>query len=83
VSVAETVLLFAGAPVGAILVISALVLGPGAARPPRYRPGRPWAVAPVWSRPGTATRGAQPGAAPGEAGAPAASAAAGGATGEW
>ncbi len=44
----QTVLVFAGIPVGAFGLLALLVIGPGAARAPRYRPGRPWEFEPVW-----------------------------------
>ena len=48
-TVVETVLVFAGIPVGVLLVVAALVLGPSAAKGgSRYRPGRPWGHAPAW-----------------------------------
>lgn len=50
-TVVETVLVFAGIPLGALLLISAAVLGPGAARAPRYRPGGKWEYRPVWYLP--------------------------------
>jgi hypothetical protein len=49
---------FVGLPVAACLVIALLVLGPGSARGPRYRPGVGWWAAPVWfNGPDRATAG--------------------------
>lgn len=50
-TVVETVLVFAGIPLGAVALITLLVLGPGAARAPRYRPGGSWDFQPVWYLP--------------------------------
>ncbi|HEV7755237.1 MAG TPA: hypothetical protein VGO94_05195 [Mycobacteriales bacterium] len=43
-----TVLIFAGVPIAIMLAIAALVYGASAHRSPRYRPGRPFPVRPVW-----------------------------------
>jgi hypothetical protein len=50
-SVVETVLVFVGIPLGATAVLALLVLGPAAARAPRYRPGNGWDYDPVWYLP--------------------------------
>lgn len=48
-TVVETVLVFAGIPVGVILIVAAAVLAPSAmSSSSRYRPGRPWGHAPAW-----------------------------------
>jgi hypothetical protein len=44
----EAVLVFAGIPIGAGLVIAFLVYLPSMVRGPRYRPGRPWTAGSVW-----------------------------------
>jgi hypothetical protein len=45
----ETVLVFAGIPVGVLLIVAAVVLAPTAVgSQSRYRPGRPWGHAPAW-----------------------------------
>jgi hypothetical protein len=88
-SIVETVLVFAGIPIGAFAVVAAVTLGPGAARSPRYRPGGPWDYRPVWylphpAHPGPASNLA--GAAQAALGARAVSEPAeptGGASGEW
>lgn len=50
-TVVETVLIFAGIPIGVFAVVALMVLGPGAARAPRYRPGSSWDYRPVWYLP--------------------------------
>ena len=63
-------LIFVGAPLGAYLLISSLVLIPRRLGRPRYRPGRPWEHDPLWfggpddpdqavaaARPGTTAKG--------------------------
>jgi hypothetical protein len=44
----QTVLLYAGVPAAIMLLLAALVYGASARRSPRYRPGRPFPVRPVW-----------------------------------
>jgi hypothetical protein len=44
----QTVLLYVGAPAAIMLAVAALVYGASARRSPRYRPGRPFPVRPVW-----------------------------------
>jgi hypothetical protein len=52
VTVAETVLVFAGAPLAVVLVLALLTIGPAARnRRPRYKPGQPWSHEPVWYEP--------------------------------
>ena len=50
-TVVETVLVFVGIPLAAFAVLALAVLGPAAARAPRYRPGTGWDYAPVWYLP--------------------------------
>jgi len=50
-TVVETVLVFVGIPLAAFLLLALAVLGPGAARTPRYRPGNGWDYDPVWYLP--------------------------------
>jgi len=50
-SIVETVLVFVGIPAGIFLLLAILVLGPGAMRAPRYRPGNGWDYEPVWYLP--------------------------------
>lgn len=48
-SIAETVLVFAGIPAAIVLVVAALVYGTtGRRNSKRYRPGRPFTFTPVW-----------------------------------
>jgi hypothetical protein len=51
VSIVQTLLVFVGIPVAVYVVLAALVVLPGSARTPRYRPGEPWPFAPVWYLP--------------------------------
>jgi hypothetical protein len=60
VNVAETILVFAGAPLLIIAVMAALIFLPGGRKRPRYKSGQPWEHAPVWYEPhpdGPAGRG--------------------------
>jgi hypothetical protein len=50
-SIVETVLVFAGIPAGVFALAAVVVLGPGAARAPRYRPGGAWDYNAVWYLP--------------------------------
>ena len=51
-NVAETILVFAGAPLALIAVLALLIFVPAARhRRPRYKPGQPWDHAPVWYEP--------------------------------
>lgn len=47
-TVVETVLVFVGIPLGVAGLVAVLVYSAGVRRLPRYRPGRPFEVAPVW-----------------------------------
>jgi hypothetical protein len=52
VTVAETILVFAVAPLAVVLVLALLTLGTAARhRRPRYKPGQPWTHEPVWYEP--------------------------------
>jgi len=52
VTVAETVLVFVGAPLAVVLVLALLTIGPAARnRRPRYKPGQPWTHEPIWYEP--------------------------------
>jgi hypothetical protein len=52
VNVAETLLVFAGAPLAVIGVLAALIFLPAArSKRPRYKPGQPWDHQPVWFEP--------------------------------
>lgn len=52
VSVAETILVFAGGPLAVIAVLAALTLRPAKGQKRlRYKPGQPWDHAPLWFEP--------------------------------
>jgi hypothetical protein len=51
VNVAETILVFAGAPLAVIAVLALLTLVPGGRKRSRYKSGQPWNHAPVWYEP--------------------------------
>ena len=49
---AETILVFAGAPLAVVLLLALLTIGPAARnRRPRYKPGQPWSHEPIWYEP--------------------------------
>lgn len=50
-SVVQTILVFVVIPLIITGVMALLIWGPGAARTPRYRPGRDWPYEPVWYAP--------------------------------
>jgi hypothetical protein len=50
-SIVETVLVYVGIPAAAFALFALIVLGPGAVRAPRYRPGSSWDYKPVWYLP--------------------------------
>jgi hypothetical protein len=51
VNVAETLLVFVGAPLAVIVLLALLIFLPGGRKRPRYRAGQPWEHAPVWYEP--------------------------------
>jgi hypothetical protein len=51
VNVAETILVFVGAPLAVVVLVALLIFVPGGRRRPRYRPGQPWEHEPVWYEP--------------------------------
>jgi hypothetical protein len=51
VNVAETLLVFVGAPLAIIVVLALLVFLPGGRGRPRYKSGQPWQHEPVWYEP--------------------------------
>jgi hypothetical protein len=65
VDVAETLLVYAGIPLGIVVVIVLLNLR-GARRRARYRPGQPWSYPPVWYEPHPLHPAAQHGSGQGE-----------------
>ena len=50
-SVAETVLVFAGVPLAIIALIALMVFVPGGRKRVRYKSGQPWEHAPIWYEP--------------------------------
>lgn len=50
-NVAETLLVFVGAPAAIVLVLAVLIFLPGGRGRPRYKPGQPWQHEPVWYEP--------------------------------
>ena len=50
-TVVETLLVYAVAPLAVIAVLALLTLVPGRRRKPRYKPGQPWDHEPVWYEP--------------------------------
>jgi hypothetical protein len=51
VTVAETLLVFVGAPLAVIVLLALLIFLPGGRRRPRWRAGQPWEHEPVWFEP--------------------------------
>jgi hypothetical protein len=51
VTVAETILVFVGAPLAIIAVLALLIFLPGGRKRVRYKPGQPWEHAPIWYEP--------------------------------
>ncbi len=52
VTVAETVLVFVGAPLSIVLLFALLTIGPGVReRRPRYKPGQTWNHDAIWYEP--------------------------------
>jgi hypothetical protein len=51
VTVAETILVYAAAPLLIIAVMAALIFLPGGRKRPRYKSGQPWDHAPIWYEP--------------------------------
>lgn len=62
-TVAETLLVFVGAPLAVVAVLALLIYVPGGRKRARYKPGQPWTHAPVWYEPHP---GHQPAAGHGE-----------------
>jgi hypothetical protein len=60
VNVAETILVFVGAPLAVVVLLALLIFVPGGHKRPRYRPGQPWEHAPVWYEPHPDAVGAHP-----------------------
>jgi hypothetical protein len=51
VNVAETILVFVGAPLAVVAVLALLIFLPGGRKRPRYKSGQPWPHEPVWYEP--------------------------------
>jgi hypothetical protein len=51
VTVAETLLVFAGIPLVIIAVMALLIFVPGGRKRVRYKSGQPWEHAPIWYEP--------------------------------
>jgi hypothetical protein len=85
VTVAETLLVFVGAPLAVVVLLALLIFVPGGRKRPRWKSGQPWEHEPVWYEP---HRGAIPAAEHGshhalEAGATTSGRPLGGARGTW
>ncbi|MCW2684776.1 MAG: hypothetical protein JWP33_2689 [Blastococcus sp.] len=50
-NVAETLLVFVGAPLAVVVVLALLIFVPGGRKRTRYKSGQPWTHAPVWYEP--------------------------------
>ena len=50
-TVAETLLVFVGAPLAVVVLLALLTYLPGGRRRPRWKSGQPWQHAPVWYEP--------------------------------
>ena len=50
-TVAETILVFAGIPLAIIAVLALLIFVPGGRKRARYKSGQPWEHAPIWYEP--------------------------------
>jgi hypothetical protein len=51
VNVAETLLVFVGAPLAVVVLLALLIFLPGGRGRTRYKSGQPWEHAPVWYEP--------------------------------
>ena len=50
-NVAETLLVFVGAPLAVVVALALLIFLPGGRKRPRYKSGQAWNYAPVWYEP--------------------------------
>ncbi len=50
-NVAETILVFVGAPLAVVVLLALLIFLPGGRKRTRYKSGQPWEHAPVWYEP--------------------------------
>jgi hypothetical protein len=51
VTVVETILVFAGAPLAVIVLLALLIFVPGGRKRVRYKSGQAWDHAPIWYEP--------------------------------
>jgi hypothetical protein len=51
VTVVETILVYAVAPLAVVAVLALLTLVPGRPKKARYKPGQPWQHEPIWYEP--------------------------------
>jgi hypothetical protein len=51
VTVVETILVFAGAPLAIIVLLALLIFVPGGRKRARYKSGQAWDHAPIWYEP--------------------------------
>lgn len=83
-TVVQTVLVFAGIPLGIIALVTLAVYGKSMTHQPnRYRPGRPWNFPPTWYVPHPDVATAPIGSQRQIEGAASTTTAVGGASGEW
>ena len=83
-TVVETILVYAVAPLAVIAVLALLTLVPGRHSRPRYKPGQPWEHEPVWYEPHPEATGGHGDAHPAlPAGSAPAAGPRGGARGTW
>jgi hypothetical protein len=85
VTVAETLLVFVGAPLAVVLLLAALIYLPGGRKHPRWRAGQPWEHDPIWfePHPGAVRTGGHGSHAAIETGATTSGGPLGGARGTW
>jgi hypothetical protein len=51
VNVAETILVFVGAPLAVFVLLALLIYVPGGRKRARYKAGQPWEHEPIWYEP--------------------------------
>jgi hypothetical protein len=86
VTVAETILVFAGVPLAIVVLLALLIFLPGGRKRTRYKSGQPWEHEPIWYEPhpdGPAGHGAHAAIEAGTSGHEATGAPFGGARGTW
>jgi hypothetical protein len=67
VTVAETLLVYVGAPLLVVIVLAALTFLPGGRKKPRWKSGQPWAHEPIWYEPHPESMGGHGASADGHA----------------